>query len=699
MGGRRQGVVLRWSVCLAARAKSAFHAYTGVITCSNYSFRTMTTAAEQLAKSGLDVPTAQMFIFLNIASPASIYSVFKVLGLSNAMIAEVAGAPGAVALVRQFFEQVGLDAQALDVEPGASAGFNTVVTSYTPGVDNRSGTAGADNLSGLAGDDTLDGLAGNDVLSGGDGNDILYGGRGLDWLAGGSGNDRLYAGTFATESTSSYYDVGSHSYVTATTYQFDDVHAEFLFGGTGDDRLYGGYGSDWLEGGEGDDWLEGDYNAEAASNATTAELRLMLNDTLYGGPGADTLMGGKGDDVYLYNSLAMFNLDDVPVGETISDTGGTDTIRVLTSTNFKNLNGGTVSLASMGIEQVLITSAETATFTAAQLAGTSTKINAAASLGAKLVVEGSSGSNDYSQLSFASFGGNNAFDAGVDQLTFNLGRAATAFTGTALGEHIEAGPYTKIVAGAGDDVMSFDYGAGIRPGLLAGVTVDGGAGVDTLVLWSGLDTRYADSNIHATDSMFAALSGCERLELLCTSSATVTLGVQANRAFADGITITCTETVAGWGPGSLGLTVLGLAATVPITAIGTHATDNLQGGAAHDTFTGGLGADRFTFVQADVDTAAGMVTDTVTDFKDGEGDRMVLGIVGSAGNYVEGGSYSSLSELLGLADMVLNGTIQICAGAIGGDVYVVADSDGIGYTQVIKLAGITLQDIDFTHFV
>lgn len=659
----------------------------------------MTTAAEQLAQSGLDVPTAQGFIYLNIASPATIYSVFKVLGLTNAMIAEVLGVPGAGALVQQFFEQAGLDAQALDVEPGASAGFSTVVTSLTPGGDSSDGTAGADNLSGLGGDDTLNGLAGNDVLSGGDSGDTLHGGRGLDRLDGGNGNDHLYAGTFATESTSSYYDVGLHAYVTTTTYQFDDVHAELLFGGAGNDLLYGGYGSDWLEGGDGDDRLEGDYNAAAASNATPAELQTMLNDTLYGGLGADTLLGGNGNDVYLYNSLAIFSADDVPVGETISDTGGTDTIRVLTSTNFKNLNGGVVSLASMGIEQVLITPAETATFTAAQLAGTSTKINATSALGAKLVVEGSSGSNDYSQLSFAAFGGNNAFDAGVDQLTFNLGRTATAFTGTALGEHIEAGPYTKIVAGAGNDVMSFDYGAGIQPSTSAGVTVDGGAGTDTLVLWSGLDTRYLDSNILASDSMFNNLSGCERLEFLCASSATVTLGAQASRAFADGITITCTETVAGSSYARLGLTVLGAASTVPITAMGTHIADDLQGGAAHDTFTGGLGADKFTFTQADLDTAAGVVTDTVTDFKASEGDRMVLGTAGSASNYVEGGSYASLATLLGLADMVLNGTIQICAGAVGNDVYVVSDADGSGYTQVIKLAGITLQDIDFTHFV
>lgn len=585
----------------------------------------MTTAAEQLQQFGLDVPMAQFFIFSSLDSPATIYSVVKNLGLTNAMVAEVIGVAGfAEAQVRLFFQTYGLDAAALDTVPGASAQFNAVATTLTAGADTRTGTSGADHFNGGAGNDTLSGVGANDKLLGADGNDVLDGGRGLDWLDGGNGNDLLTAGTHHTESSYSYYDSGSHSYVSGTNYAFDDVHAEFLFGGLGDDTLQGGYGSDFLDGGAGNDLLEGDHNAAAASNAGSTELRAMLNDTLYGGAGGDTLRGGNGNDVYLYNSLAQFGIDDVPAGETIADTGGTDTLRVLTSTNFSLLNGGTASLASMGLEQVLITSAETATFTAAQLEGTATKINATAALGAKVVVNGSSGSNNYSQLSLAAFGGNHAFDDNVDQIRFSLPSGTTAFTGTTGSDHIDAYTVTNVNAGSGNDTVAFDLGAEVRPG-----TVNGGAGTDTLVLWSGLAVNYSGAHLEVTNALLANVSHMEQLHLSSTKSATVTLGAQSNAAFASGIAIKTLLDVAGSVDSATGLTfglqVQGSASTVAINVTGTKITDVLVGGSANDTLTGGLGTDYLsgglgadTFVITPTVDGA----DVIYDFSAAQGDRL-----------------------------------------------------------------------------
>jgi Ca2+-binding RTX toxin-like protein len=53
----------------------------------------------------------------------------------------------------------------------------------------------ADTIDGGAGNDTIDGGGGNDVLLGGDGNDLLIGGAGNDILTGGRGNDTILGGS------------------------------------------------------------------------------------------------------------------------------------------------------------------------------------------------------------------------------------------------------------------------------------------------------------------------------------------------------------------------------------------------------------------------------------------------------------------------------------------------------------------------
>jgi hypothetical protein len=45
--------------------------------------------------------------------------------------------------------------------------------------------------------------------------------------------------------------------------------------------------------------------------------------------------------------------------------------------------------------------------------------------------------------------------------------------------------------------------------------------------------------------------------------------------------------------------------------------------------------------------------------------------------------------LLSAADTKLDGTIKYYVGQVGADSYLVTDDDGIGYTDVIKLAGFT----------
>ncbi|MEP7300749.1 MAG: hypothetical protein ABI699_04415, partial [Caldimonas sp.] len=68
----------------------------------------------------------------------------------------------------------------------------------------------------------------------------------------------------------------------------NDLAANSLVAGVGNDRLLGLWGDDALAGGDGDDVLDGGAG----------------NDTLDGGIGADSLVGGTGDDTYIVDTLA-----------------------------------------------------------------------------------------------------------------------------------------------------------------------------------------------------------------------------------------------------------------------------------------------------------------------------------------------------------------------------------------------------------
>jgi hypothetical protein len=149
------------------------------------------------------------------------------------------------------------------------------------------------------------------------------------------------------------------------------------------------------------------------------------------------------------------------------------------------------------------------------------------------------------------------------------------------------------------------------------------------------------------------------------------------------------------------LTVTGSASADTIG--GGTGNDMLTGGDGVDTFTGNTGDDKFVTITAsanDIDTTAGAVTDVVTDFTAGTNTLSGLGTAASATNYFEEtSSAANLADLLTAADTKLDGTIKYYLDNFGGDTYLVVDDNGTGYTDVIKLMGTTLDNIDTSNII
>ncbi|QEI05274.1 DUF4214 domain-containing protein [Pigmentiphaga aceris] len=128
----------------------------------------------------------------------------------------------------------------------------------------------------------------------------------------------------------------------------------------------------------------------------------------------------------------------------------------------------------------------------------------------------------------------------------------------------------------------------------------------------------------------------------------------------------------------------------------THAV-NGEGGSV-TTLTGGAGTDTYVFRTEIVGTTAGKVTAVITDFKTGE-DKIEVqsnntAYLASEDTFKKASTIStSLEALLVEATAALSGTTLYYVGQFGTDAYLVTDFQTAGYTNVIKLEGVSLAGI------
>jgi len=407
--------------------------------------------------------------------------------------------------VIQVFGQGGNDTISLDETNGALPAAQLFGGA---GNDTLTGGSGNDLLFGQAGNDILLGKGGNDLLFGGDGNDTLTGGVGDDQMFGQAGNDLMIwnpgEGTDLMEGGDGIDTAlvnggnGAENFTIVANgnrVRFDRVSpAPFsldigttenlvLHAGGGDDFITAGNGlasliSLTLDGGDGNDTITGGDG----------------NDTLIGGAGNDFINGGRGNDVAQLGAgddTFVWNPGD---GSDVVEGGdGTDTLVFNGAGANENVsitaNHGRVKFIRdpaniimdlNGIEHIDFTAfGGIDTITVGDLTGTGVTQVALDLAGAPGTGVGDGAADS------VTVDGTNGSDA--VQVTGAAGSGSVTVAGlpatVTLAGSEGANDKLIVEGGAGNDVIT---AAGLAAGVI-GLTIDGGAGNDTITGSAGND--------------------------------------------------------------------------------------------------------------------------------------------------------------------------------------------------------------------
>jgi Ca2+-binding RTX toxin-like protein len=476
--------------------------------------------------------------------------------VNGGAVSIVGGAPTVAntALI-QMFGQGGSDTLTLDESSGALPRANIFGGA---GNDTITGGSGADQLFGQAGNDAILGKGGADQLFGGRDNDTLTGGDADDQVFGEGGSDRmiwnpgddtdLNEGGGASDTTEVNGGGGDEQFTLTANgarVRFDRINpAPFAIdmgtteklvlnmnggndsfsatgnlaalvgitvdGGTGNDTILGSNGTDLLLGGDGDDFIDGQQGNDVAflgaGNDTFQWDPGDGSDVVEGQDGTDTLRfnGSGGAEIFeasanggrarLTRNLGniVMDLDDVETID-LNALGGGDTLTVkdLTGTDVRNVNidlAGTIGgAAGDGQADVVVANATNGDDVIDVLgAGSSVSV---VGLAAQVSISNAEGAND--SLVINGLGGDDGITAtilpaGVIKLTIDGGagddtilgsQGADVFLGGA-GKDFMFGDNGNDLAlmGAGDDIFQWDPGDGND-------TLEGQDGTDTMLFF------------------------------------------------------------------------------------------------------------------------------------------------------------------------------------------------------------------------
>ena len=335
----------------------------------------------------------------------------------------------------------------------------------------------------------------------------------------------------------------------------DDV----AFGGAGFDILSGGDGDDRLLGEDGDDWLFGDAG----------------NDILFGGEGIDELRGGDGDDILFGGG----GYDWILAGDTLIGGAGDDL-----------LNGGAgddVLLGGAGIDRYVGGAGHDGV----------NFYDPAATEGVAVNLQSGIVAND-------GFG-NRERMTGVE-----------AIYGGLFADYLRGSDRADMISGSqGDILLGLGGNDMIRVGSVEKARVDGGDGIDTIVLFGVRSTRGEDGTVahaYADQSMVVDLAA-GRVE-------NDGFGYSARiSGFENASTVDGNDRLIGSDGRN---TLYGGGGEDVID--GGRGNDIIVGGLGSDTLTGGAGKDVFAWgmFQEYLGETDNWAVDTITDF--GAGDRLDL---------------------------------------------------------------------------
>ena len=657
-----------------------------------------------------------------------------------------------------------------DADGDTFANFENIIGSEEN--DLLAGDGGSNVLTGGGGNDVLQSGSGDDTLIGGDGADTLRGAGGADSYNGGAGNDTLQSGDFFSDlvagdifdggsGTDTFFAIGNGAgtldarIATLTSLEVLDIRSEEgFFGG---DKTVQMNATQFISSGfteinttrrdgasvhkvelfmgtataldisvvttggsfgTGNDGITVFGDAETITGSGVGDTLLGAdgNDTITGGGGHDSINGGGGDDVIMLADGDQ--VDDIDGGT------GTDTFDASseTSRNLRiDLADGTHEYETDGNEQNLL-NIENAIGGGGDdlLTGTDAANTLNGGAGDDIVVGGAgadslNGGAGFDTLSYANSGAGVNINSNNGQGTDGdaAGDTFANFERIILTDHNDAhfGIGMTIDAGAGNDTLQFQGGTDSLAGgagddrFVAFVgaeqinsTFDGGTGTDKFVIFGGSTTGVQDLRDDT-------LTGFETLQFEASTTGSysahfnaaqvgqfdtfLTLGHagQTRTVEIDMDSETSLDlsglTVTGFIEDGDGITVNGDAESENIT--GSSVNDTIFGGADNDTIIGGGGRDVIEGGSGDDDVTGSEGADTFYQNNDGafadniagEGqiDTLILGTLGGAVSSADWTINLTGGTGSGGANSVTISSIENVIGGSGGD-FILGNSDG-----------------------
>ncbi|MEM7060372.1 MAG: calcium-binding protein [Pseudomonadota bacterium] len=586
----------------------------------------------------------------------------------------------------------------------------------TTGANIISTGSGNNTISSLGGDDIIYGGDGIDTIDGGADNDTIEGGLGNDSLNGGIGTDTLsYANAsgavtvnLGTGSTSGADGTDTHTgfeNIVGSNFVdnlFGDDNANIIFGGDGDEFfLLGNGGQDSLFGGEGND------DVGAGASATDVEAGELYD----GGIGADTLEVLTNTfatpEIYDFRQATVQNFERLLVGFGGSSTGGDVTAQfnaaqitqfgIFSSQNFAATGNQTIEI-SMADQTVLNLSGVTiAGFTDAgdtirivgdsddeTITGTSTADTILADSGND-TIEGGLGNDSLNggtgtdTVSYANASGgvtvnidiNSASGAdGTDTLTGFENIIGSGFVDNLFGD----GNANVIFGGGGGEFFLFGNGGqdslfggegndfvgpgGSASNVEAGELYDGGAGVDTLEIFTSVvaspqvyDFRQATvQNFEALIVGFGVNSTGGDVTAQFNAAQIAQFGSLSSQNFSGSGDQTLEISMADQTVLDLsGVTILGFNnASDNIRVLGDFDSETITGTSVADTIVGDGGAD-LIYGGVGNDTLDGGGLDGTADrVFGGQGDDLIRNSDGFQSETLDGGIGNDTLDMSGL---------------------------------------------------